>query len=243
SPNVEECGYSDRIMQITSGNSTITTQEAVQAIVAYGEWPEYEVGIGEALDKQSEPGPACDRFYTLDSWQWTNSSRGYGYDLPGCLTDIGIFGQNCTYHFLMRSGFCIHVQLNASKFHQGMMLVCAIPECQSSSGERSNSIFQLQERDFADYPLAQLTLFPHQLINLRTNNSATLILPYVNASPSENPLSHNFWTVFITPVVPLSYNTGATTSIPVTVSIAPMYTSFSGLRNSVPVVNREATSQ
>lgn len=242
SPNVEEAGYSDRIMQITSGNSTITTQEGVQAIVAYGVWPKHSVGIGEALDKQSEPGPACDRFYTLDSWSWSTNSKGYGYDLPGCLTDIGVFGQNCMYHFLMRSGFCIHVQLNASKFHQGMMLVCAIPECQAPQA-RTSSIFELQDTDFQDYPLAQLTLFPHQLINLRTNNSATLILPYMNASPSENPLSHNYWTVYVTPVVPLKFNEGATPVVPITISIAPMYATFSGLRNSVPIRNRDAELQ
>lgn len=240
SPTVEELGYSDRIMQITAGNSTITTQEAVNAVVAYGAWPKHEVGVGEAIDKQSNPGPACDRFYTLDSWSWTTTHLGMGYELPGALADLGVFGQNCTYHFLMRSGFCVHVQLNASKFHQGMMMVVAIPECQSSSGERSSAVFELNVNDFRDYPKNQLTLFPHQMINLRTNNSATLILPYMNASPSENALSHNYWTVFIYPVVPLAYSAGATTNIPVTVSIAPMYSNFSGLRNAIPIPTARA---
>nr|AWK02675.1 polyprotein [Rhinolophus picornavirus] len=235
SPTVEEMGYSDRIMQITSGNSTITTQEAANAVVAYGVWPDTTVEVGEAIDKPTIPGPACDRFYTLDSIQWTTGWTGTGYELPGCLTDLGMFGQNCYYHFLMRSGYCVHVQCNASKFHQGMFLVVAIPECQSSSGERSDAVYSLSDHDFSDYPKAQLTLFPHQMINLRTNNSATLILPYVNASPSENALSHNYWSVWLVPIVPLSYSPGATTVIPITVSIAPMNSSFSGLRNSVPI--------
>nr|AIF74258.1 polyprotein [Bat picornavirus] len=235
SPSVEEMGYSDRIMQITSGNSTITTQEAVNAVVAYGVWPGDEYEVGEAIDKPTIPGPACDRFYTLDSLSWTNTWKGNGYELPGCLTDLGIFGQNCYYHFLMRSGFCVHVQCNASKFHQGMLLVVAIPECQSSSGERSAQDYQLTDQDFRDYPVAQLTLFPHQMINLRTNNSATLILPYMNASPSENALSHNYWSIWVLPIVPLSYSSGATTVVPITISIAPMNSMFSGLRNSVPI--------
>lgn len=233
SPNVEELGYSDRIMQITSGNSTITTQEAVQAVVAYGEWPQYNAGVGEAVDKLTQPGPAVDRFYTLDSFPWTNSWTGTGIDLPGALTDLGMFGQNCQYHFLMTSGFCVHVQCNASKFHQGMFMVVAIPECQLNDGNKFGSVYTIANDMYATYPKAQLTLFPHQLVNLRTNNSATLVLPYINVNPSENALSHSFWTVWIVPIVPLSYQEGATTVIPITVSIAPMCSSFSGLRNNI----------
>lgn len=235
SPTVEELGYSDRIQQITSGNSTITTQEASNAVVAYGVWPHDQSEVGEAIDNPTVPGPSCDRFYTLDSIQWTTGWTGTGYELPGCLTDLGMFGQNCYYHFLMRSGYCVHVQCNASKFHQGMFLIVAIPECQSSSGERSNSVYPLQDTDFSAYPKPQLTLFPHQMINIRTNSSATLVLPYMNASPSENALSHNYWSLWLVPVVPLSYSAGATTVIPITVSIAPMNSSFSGLRNNVPI--------
>lgn len=234
SPTVEEMGYSDRIMQITAGNSTITTQEAAQAVVAYGQWPELDQGVGEAIDKQTTPGPAVDRFYTLDSFLWTTTWKGTGIDLPGALTDLGMFGQNCAFHFLMKSGFCVHVQCNASKFHQGMFMVVAIPECKLDHS-RAGGVYLLADEDFANYPKAQLTLFPHQLVNLRTNNSATIILPYMNSNPSENPLTHSYWTIWIVPIVNLSFSQGATTSIPITVSIAPMASTFSGLRNKVPI--------
>nr|UYA91639.1 polyprotein [Maser virus] len=230
SPTVEECGYSDRIAQLTAGNSTITTQEAANAVVAYGVWPSYTIGAGEAIDRLSEPGPEVDRFYTLDSVLWSTNTKGWFWKLPGCLTDLGMFGQNCAYHFLLRSGFMVHVQLNASKFHQGLVMVAAIPECESTLRGDSGD---LDEGFFVQYPTAQIPLFPHQLINLRTNNSATLVLPYVNNFPAECPLLHNYWTVVIIPVVPLRYQTGASTEIPVTVSIAPMYSSFAGLRGSV----------
>ncbi|AFK85008.1 polyprotein [Ia io picornavirus 1] len=243
SPSVEECGYSDRLAQLTAGNSTITTQEAASAVVAYEVWPEYTPGVGESIDRQSEPGPAVDRFYTLDSVEWSNSVKGWFISLPGALGDLGVFGQNCAYHFLMRSGFCVHVQINASQFHQGMLMVAAIPEAQSSSGERSHDFGTLTDADFRDHPVAQLTLFPHQLINLRTNNSATLVLPYVNASPSESALTHDYWTIFIVPVVPLSFNSGATPTIPITVSIAPMKSQFSGLRGSKKIGDGWATFQ
>nr|QXV86631.1 polyprotein [Sapelovirus sp.] len=239
SPTVEECGYSDRIVQLTSGNSTITTQEAANAVVAYGIWPEYNEGCGEAIDKLTEPGPAVDRFYTLDSVQWTQNWYGLRLQLPGALTDLGMFGQNCYYHYLMRSGFCVHTQINASKFHQGMLMVVAIPECEEETAPPSDFREFGTSEDlnvfYRRYPLNQLTLFPHQFINLRTNNSSTIILPYINAFPAENANTHNYWTVAILPVVPLQYASGASTVVPITISVAPMASSFSGLRQSVPV--------
>nr|AWK02677.1 polyprotein [Niviventer confucianus picornavirus] len=233
SPNVEECGYSDRIAQLTAGNSTITTQEAASAVVAYGVWPKPDSGAGEAIDKLSEPGPEVDRFYTLDSYLWAQGNPSFYYKLPQCLTQLGMFGQNCMYHFLFRGGFCVHVQCNASQFHQGLLLVAAIPECEFAMTVPSDGKGTLPEDFFLQYPKEQLTLFPHQLINLRTNNSATLILPYVNNFPGECPLIHDNWTVVVVPMTPLQYNTGASTTVPITVSIAPMYASFAGLRNLV----------
>nr|AWK02681.1 polyprotein [Niviventer confucianus picornavirus] len=235
SPTVEECGYSDRIAQLTAGNSTITTQEAANAVVAYGEWPSYDAGAGEAIDKLSTPGPEVDRFYTLDSVEWNNQTIGFFWRLPGDIADLGMFGQNLMYHFMMRSGFLVHVQCNASKFHQGMLLVAAIPECESTDLENNTGggNHRFNEQFYLDYPLAQLTLFPHQFINLRTNNSATLVLPYLANFPAECHLIHNMWTIVVARIVPLSYSAGASTIVPITVSIAPMYASFSGLRNLV----------
>lgn len=235
SPSVEECGYSDRILQLTAGNSTITTQEAVDAVVAYAHWPTPSQGSGEAIDKLSTPGPAVDRFYTLDSVDWSGSFPGYFWRLPGVLSDLGVFGQNCAFHYLMRSGFCVHLQLNASKFHQGCMMLVAIPECQTESNAGVQDSGELVADFYIRYPIHQLTLFPHQFINLRTNNSATVILPYMNSVPAENPITHNYWTVCAIPIVPLQYSTGASTVVPMTMSIAPMHAEFSGLRQAVPV--------
>ncbi|EIW6207573.1 hypothetical protein MF513_004626, partial [Shigella sonnei] len=129
SPNVEACGYSDRVRQITLGNSTITTQEAANAIVAYGEWPTY-INDSEAnpVDAPTEPDVSSNRFYTLESVSWKTTSRGWWWKLPDCLKDMGMFGQNMYYHYLGRSGYTIHVQCNASKFHQGALGVFLIPE-------------------------------------------------------------------------------------------------------------------
>nr|WFG77329.1 MAG: polyprotein [Bat picornavirus 7] len=237
SPTVEECGYSDRILQITSGNSTITTQEAAGAVVAYGVWPEYDEGVGEAIDAQTRPGPAAERFYTMNSVAWTSQWPGYFYRFPSCISDLGIFGQNCMYHYLMRSGFCVHIQLNASKFHQGLLLAVLVPEFQQLNlPGKWHSYGELSTAMTTPIGLHQLTVYPHQFINIRSNNSATIIWPYTNAVPAENPLTHNPVALLLIPITRLEYSAGATTHVPITVSFAPMATQFSGLRTSVPIL-------
>ncbi|MBS2091037.1 capsid protein, partial [Klebsiella pneumoniae] len=126
SPNVEACGYSDRVLQLTLGNSTITTQEAANSVVAYGRWPEF-IRDDEAnpVDQPTEPDVATCRFYTLDTVMWGKESKGWWWKLPDALRDMGLFGQNMYYHYLGRSGYTVHVQCNASKFHQGALGVFA----------------------------------------------------------------------------------------------------------------------
>ncbi|MEF8684141.1 UNVERIFIED_CONTAM: hypothetical protein ORM23_29865, partial [Bacillus cereus] len=41
----------------------------------------------------------------------------------------------------------------------------------------------------AGVPLSQALVYPHQWINLRTNNCATIIMPYVNALPFDSALN------------------------------------------------------
>nr|ACT31466.1 polyprotein [Enterovirus C96] len=264
SPNVEACGYSDRVRQITLGNSTITTQEAANAVVAYGEWPSY-ITPQEAnpVDAPTEPDVSSNRFYTLESVQWGKESKGWWWKLPDCLKDMGLFGQNMYYHYLGRSGYTVHVQCNASKFHQGALAVFAVPECVFSGNSKDKTnytsyvnanpgetggTFKSQytpgastdtAREFCpiDYLFGSGVLFgnafvyPHQIVNLRTNNSATLVLPYVNSLSIDCMARHNNWGIVIIPVVPLDFTDASNTQIPITVTIAPMYTEFNGLRN------------
>ena len=140
SPNIEACGYSDRVLQLTLGNSTITTQEAANSVIAYGEWPTF-LSDKEAnpVDAPTEPDASSNRFYTLDSKPWAADSRGWWWKLPDALKDMGMFGQNMFYHYLGRAGYTVHVQCNASKFHQGTLLVAAIPEFMMGSNTDTNT--------------------------------------------------------------------------------------------------------
>lgn len=244
SPSAEACGYSDRVAQLTLGNSTITTQEAANITVAYGEWPRYLSDIdATAVDKTTKPGVSCDRFYTLPGKKWQADSLGWEWKLPDALTQLGVFGQNCVYHYLARCGWSIHVQCNATKFHQGCLLVVAVPEHQlgfdetisfnqAMPGKEGRQIYDAFNFDDGT-SLASALIYPHQWINLRTNNSATLVLPYVNCIPMDSPIRHNNWSLMVIPVVPLEHATGTTPFVAVTVTIAPMLSEFSGLRRAI----------
>nr|ADV57354.1 polyprotein [rhinovirus B100] len=256
SPNVEACGYSDRVQQITLGNSTITTQEAANAVVCYAEWPDY-LSDNDASDvnKTSKPDTSVCRFYTLDSKIWQNNSKGWCWKLPDALKDMGVFGQNMFFHTLGRTGYTIHVQCNATKFHSGCLLVVVIPEHQLAShdggsvsvkysfthpGEQGIDLNSQEEKggpvkdpvyNMDGTLIGNLLIFPHQFINLRTNNTATLIVPYINSVPMDSMTRHNNVSLLVIPVVPLTNPTGMSTTIPITVTIAPMNTEFSGIRS------------
>lgn len=257
SPTVEACGYSDRIMQITRGDSTITSQDVANAVVGYGVWPHYlSAKDATAIDKPTQPDTSSNRFYTLDSKIWKSDSKGWWWKLPDALKEMGIFGENMYYHYLGRSGYTVHVQCNASKFHQGTLLILMIPEHQLANanatsadagynythpGERGREVggdriahANLPSDDnwlnFDGTLLGNALIFPHQFINLRSNNSATLIVPYVNAVPMDSMLRHNNWSLVIIPICELLADTKASAVVPITISISPMFAEFSGAR-------------
>nr|AKL71247.1 polyprotein [Enterovirus B84] len=255
SPSAEECGYSDRVRSITLGNSTITTQESANVVVAYGEWPLYlSDEEATAEDQPTQPDVATCRFYTLESVQWEMGSSGWWWKFPDMLKDMGLFGQNMHYHYLGRTGYTIHVQCNASKFHQGCLLVVCVPEaemgCADVDSTFEHTALTKQELPYEFTPNAvtgkvvqtavcnagmgvgvgNLTIFPHQWINLRTNNSATIVMPYINSVPMDNMFRHYNFTLMIIPFAQLKYDTGATPYVPITVTVAPMCSEYNGLR-------------
>nr|WES14254.1 polyprotein [rhinovirus C53] len=255
SPSIEACGYSDRLKQITIGDSTITTQDTLNSVVAYGEWPEYLSDIdASSIDKPTHPETSADRFYTLDSVDWSENSTGWWWKLPDCLRDMGLFGQNMYFHAMGRTGYIVHVQCNATKFHSGCLMVAAIPEHQlayigggnanvkykhTHPGDRGHTMRPSDVRgdnnpDEDPFYLCNGTLFgniqvyPHQMINLRTNNSATLIIPYINCLPMDSMLRHNNISLVIIPLVRLKTGTTGSTTLPITITIAPDKSEFSG---------------
>ncbi|MCL8579081.1 hypothetical protein NAB26_18400, partial [Proteus mirabilis] len=273
SPTAEECGYSDRVRSITLGNSTITTQECANVVVGYGVWPDYlHDDEATAEDQPTQPDVATCRFYTLESIQWQKTSDGWWWKFPEALKDMGLFGQNMHYHYLGRSGYTIHVQCNASKFHQGCLLVVCVPEAEMgcatvanevnaaalSSGEvakyfaktsatGTNTVQNIVTNAGMGVGVGNLTIFPHQWINLRTNNSATIVMPYINSVPMDNMFRHYNFTLMIIPFVPLDFTAEASTYVPITVTVAPMCAEYNGLRlashQGLPTMNTPGSNQ
>ena len=249
SPSAEECGYSDRVRSITLGNSTITTQESANVVVGYGEWPHYLAdNEATAEDQPTQPDVATCRFYTLESVTWEKNSDGWWWKFPEALKDMGLFGQNMYYHYLGRAGYTIHVQCNASKFHQGCLLVVCVPEAEMGCAQTDGTVLasNLTNGETAHQftkatvssaqgvvqtavcnaamgvGVGNLTIYPHQWINLRTNNSATIVMPYINSVPMDNMYRHYNFTLMVIPFVPLDFNNSAS-NVPITVTIAPMF--------------------
>ena len=273
SPSVEECGFSDRVRSITLGNSTITTQECANVVAAYGEWPSYlKDSEATSEDQPTQPDVATCRFYTLESVEWQGSSAGWWWKFPEALKDMGLFGQNMHYHYLGRAGYTIHVQCNASKFHQGCLLVVCVPEAEMgcsnvdrvvtasalTSGERAstfqatinnnqNDVQNVVHNAAMGVGVGNLTIFPHQWINLRTNNSATIVMPYINSVPMDNMFRHYNFTLMIIPFAKLEYVSGASSVVPITVTIAPMTAEYNGLRlgtvQGLPTMNTPGSTQ
>ncbi|AAQ73078.1 polyprotein [Echovirus E15] len=273
SPNAEECGYSDRVRSITLGNSTITTQESANVVVGYGEWPHYLADSeATAEDQPTQPDVATCRFYTLESVTWEKNSDGWWWKFPEALKDMGLFGQNMYYHYLGRAGYTIHVQCNASKFHQGCLLVACVPEAEMGCAQTDGTVLasnltngetahQFTKNTVSSAQgvvqtavcnaamgvgVGNLTIYPHQWINLRTNNSATIVMPYINSVPMDNMYRHYNFTLMVIPFVPLDYNNSAS-NVPITVTIAPMFAEYNGLRlgghQGLPVLNTPGSNQ
>nr|ATP75737.1 polyprotein [Coxsackievirus A9] len=273
SPTVEECGYSDRVRSITLGNSTITTQECANVVVGYGRWPTYlRDDEATAEDQPTQPDVAACRFYTLDSIKWEKGSVGWWWKFPEALSDMGLFGQNMQYHYLGRAGYTIHVQCNASKFHQGCLLVVCVPEAEMggavvgqafpstavADGDKAYEFTSTTQSEQTKVQTAvhnagmgvgvgNLTIFPHQWINLRTNNSATIVMPYINSVPMDNMFRHYNFTLMVIPFVKLDYADTASTYVPITVTVAPMCAEYNGLRlaqaQGLPTMNTPGSTQ
>ncbi len=77
-----------------------------------------------------------------------------------------------------------------------------------------------------------LFCFPHQIINPRTNSSATVFAPYVDCGPLTDVTVHNPWAIVIMVLKPLTVAEGGTTSLDIRVSVAPIAAQFHGLRQT-----------
>lgn len=174
----------------------------------------------------------------------------------------GVFSSTLRRHYLCKCGWRIQVQCNASQFHAGSLLVFMAPEFDTSNHStevepRADTAFKVDSTwqkhtqiltghpyvnttTKINIPLAlnhqnfwQWTTYPHQILNLRTNTTCDLEVPYVNVCPTSSWTQHANWTLVIAVLTPLQYSTGSATTIEITASIQPVKPVFNGLRHTV----------
>nr|WDW25843.1 MAG: polyprotein [Canine picornavirus] len=268
--NTEEMtDLADRVMTQTQGNSTVNTQSTVGRMIGYGvrSHSGHPTSCG---DNPTEGQPATDRFYTFRIASWTTTQEPYSYielPLPGIFFQQergGVFAQNMLRHYSLKCGWRAQIQCNASHFHSGSLLVFFAPEYvtlyrEAFTWQTVDRAYNLRATynnylvdsgktcDLGYTCPEQWTLFPHQILNLRTGTSVDIEVPYANVTPTSDPTVHNPWTLVIAVLSPLAYSAGASPEIEITVSIAPVNPVWNGLRQvsqgPFPVVPRENSDQ
>lgn len=231
---------SDRLLEVSIGSTSMSSQDAVT--VRDG-WP----GDGQVprplpppVDTPTQVGPAGERLRTIGTFQWGTDGYKPSYPawrqyLPQALwpdsdsDPSNLFHPTAERHSLMRSDFVVVVTVNANPFTSGCLLVVAIPNVPPING-----YYLFEPGQNLSLPGAfcrqQLTLFPHQFINLKTNNQATLVLPYVGNTPVMPHRHRYMYGLYVFQWSKL-YLTPYTTTTPITVNVqaAPTRAEFYGL--------------
>nr|WPV63283.1 MAG: polyprotein [Cardiovirus A] len=262
--NTEEMeNLSDRVSQDTAGNTATNTQSTVGRLLGYGKGHDGS-HPGSCADTASEKILAVERYYTLKIAEWTSSQQPFDcvrIPLPHVLAgeDGGVFGAALRRHYLVKTGWRVQVQCNASQFHAGSLLVFMAPEFPTQSNFKMDITWQqlrINGKKTSGNPKGpfgmdhqnpwQWTLYPHQLLNLRTNTTVDLEVPYVNIAPTSSWTQHASWTLVVAVIAPLTYTTGSSTNLDITASIQPIRPVFNGLRHEtmqvqapIPVTIRE----
>lgn len=267
-PQTEEYEASDRIEVEQSGTSTLITQATV-GTSGYRGAKQLDKTTTAAADQPTTIGPAGDRFITLVAQPWTTTQKVYSWQaahLPVSLllAQPSPFRSMAARHHLMRCGWKVQVQVNATRFHGGALGVFMIPEFTPAflTGAQVAAKAQWQTfanwyepQDIRDLPKYRFTksitavsqwthtrttdvgltpeslfLFPHQIINPRTNSSVSLEVPYVGCVPSIDPSIYNPWAIVVVVLRRLQYADGATPTLSITCSVCPSDLTFHGLR-------------
>nr|WES72243.1 polyprotein [Foot-and-mouth disease virus O] len=194
----------DRILTTRNGHTTSTTQSSVGITHGYATAEDFVSGPNtsglETRVIQAE------RFFKTHLFDWVTSDpfgRCYLLELP---TDHkGVYGSLTDSYAYMRNGWDVEVTAVGNQFNGGCLLVAMVPE-----------LCSIERRE-----LFQLTLFPHQFINPRTNMTAHIKVPFVGVNRYDQYKVHKPWTLVVMVVAPLTVNTEGAPQIKVYANIAP----------------------
>nr|QXO85770.1 polyprotein [Picornaviridae sp.] len=230
----EDFENSDRVAKTQAGASTLVTQHHVGCMT----YPGRRSGPSpsSAADEPTTAGPSVDRFITLKIGDWVSTKQEYsGWCVPlpwTALTRNTPFASLARRHFLLNCGWHVQVQLNSTRFHGGAIGVFMVPQFVYTNQQDLDGPHELQAGSFPDFNPQQLFLYPHQIINPRTNSSVDIKVPYANCTPGCDPTQQAPWTLVLMVLSRLSYAEGASTSLEIVASIRPIETQFHGIRQT-----------
>lgn len=211
----------DRIVTTRVGTDNHTTQSSVGIMHGYS-FVQDQDEIHAASGTHSDASHS-QKYYTTKLFDWSASDGvGLTYKLPlprGMFGKLGVYERVIKEYALARNGWEIHVQVTGSLYHSGCLIVAMVPE-ESATIISKDGAFNAE--------FAQLPVFPHQYINLRTNTTASLRVPYVGAADMDDYRKHNPWTLVVGIVSPLKTGNHDLNSIQVRLTIAPLSVKVAG---------------
>nr|AEE65044.1 polyprotein [Foot-and-mouth disease virus A] len=201
----------DRILTTRNGHTTSTTQSSVGVTYGYSTGEDHVSGPNtsglETRVVQAE------RFFKQHLFDWT-TDKAFGHleklELP---TDHkGVYGHLVDSFAYMRNGWDVEVSAVGNQFNGGCLLVAMVPEW----------------KEFTTREKYQLTLFPHQFINPRTNMTAHITVPYLGVNRYDQYKKHKPWTLVVMVVSPFTNAGIGATQIKVYGNIGPTYVHVAG---------------
>lgn len=252
----------DRVLTRTAGNTSINSQASEGVFLAYGRERDSDCPTScgdnpskgtDATDRsftiQLLPWSKNETAYTA---QWVRLTQHLRSEEVA-----NVFAKNLKTHSYTKVGFEVTVQVNTSPFHSGLLGLFLVPEFTrfgptnltwKDLTEKRTLIgntdlyedqtfenFILEDKnsfDMGDFTPEQFLLFPHQFINPKDTNIATVNVPYVNIAPTSDPTVHTVWTAVVMVVSPLNYAVGASPTVGITMTVTPKNSVFNGLRHS-----------
>nr|UPO81510.1 polyprotein [Foot-and-mouth disease virus] len=177
----------DRIVTTRHGTTTSTTQSSVGITYGYADDDSFRPGPNTSgLETRVEQ---AERFFKEKLFDWT-SDKPFGtlYVLELPKDHKGIYGSLTDAYAYMRNGWDVQVTATSTQFNGGSLLVAMVPELCSL-------------RDREEF---QLSLYPHQFINPRTNTTAHIQVPYLGVNRHDQGKRHQAWSLVVMVLTPLT---------------------------------------
>nr|QTY32067.1 polyprotein [Foot-and-mouth disease virus SAT 2] len=177
----------DRILTTRHGTTTSTTQSSVGVTFGYADADSFRPGPNTSgLETRVQQ---AERFFKEKLFDWT-SDKPFGtlYVLELPKDHKGIYGKLTDSYTYMRNGWDVQVSATSTQFNGGSLLVAMVPE-----------LCSIKHREEF-----QLTLYPHQFINPRTNTTAHIQVPYLGVNRHDQGKRHQAWSLVVMVLTPLT---------------------------------------